>query len=84
MKREKVLRQYDKKGYKYVFLYDGHSNRKCMFVHRLVAMAFLKNPDNLPQINHKDEDTSNNRVDNLEWCTSEYNSNYGNHKEKAQ
>lgn len=47
------------------------------FVHRLVAMHFLPNPDCLPQINHKDECKTNNRVDNLEWCTSSYNMNYG-------
>jgi hypothetical protein len=83
-KREKALRQYDKNGYKYVFLYDGHSKRKCMFVHRLVAIAFLENPDNLPQINHKDEDTSNNCVSNLEWCSAEYNCNYGHHNENLK
>jgi hypothetical protein len=42
-------------------------------VHRLVAKAFLPNPDNLPFVNHKDNNPCNNNVDNLEWCTREYN-----------
>ena len=46
-------------------------------LHREVAKAFIPNPDNLPEINHKDEDITNNCVDNLEWCTSKYNANYG-------
>ena len=46
-------------------------------VHRLVAQAFIPNPDNLPEVNHKNEDKSNNTVDNLEWCDHKYNNNYG-------
>lgn len=55
---------------------DGKS--KIQFVHRLVACAFIPNPNNYPIINHKDENPSNNCVENLEWCTHKHNMNYGN------
>ncbi len=55
---------------------------KFFLVHRLVAIVFIPNPNNLPQVNHKDEDPSNNCVGNLEWCDQKYNSNYGTSKER--
>lgn len=54
---------------------DG--KRVIKLIHRLVAEAFMPNHDNLPEVNHKDENPQNNNVENLEWCTSKYNANYG-------
>lgn len=51
--------------------------RKRMNIHRLVALTFIPNPNNLPQVNHKDENKLNNDVSNLEWCTNQYNMTYG-------
>lgn len=51
-------------------------------IHRLVAQAFIPNSESYPFINHKDEDKTNNCADNLEWCTTKYNNNYGTHNKK--
>lgn len=69
-------------GYLFVCLCKN-GKQKMYSVHRLVASAFIDNPDNLPQVNHKDECKTNNCVENLEYCTAEYNCNYGTHNQKA-
>lgn len=63
-------------GYLQVILYkDG--KMKHYKIHRLVAEAYIPNPENLPEINHKDENKTNNCLQNLEWCDHKYNINYG-------
>ena len=83
----RIMKPYkDSKGYLQIDLQlDGRKreNRKHLAVHRLVAMAFIPNPYNLSQVNHKDEDKTNNCVDNLEWCTNDYNAHYGTHIERV-
>lgn len=70
-------------GYKSVSIYyDGVRKRRT--IHRLVGEAFLPNPDNLPVINHKDQNPSNNNVDNLEWCTVQYNCTYADAVERRK
>ena len=54
-----------------------NKSRKFFKIHRLVALAFIPNPDKLPEINHIDENKANNHVTNLEWCDRKYNINYG-------
>ena len=81
--KEKILKPCkEKNGYLRVNLWVNGKN-KHYTVHRLVANAFIPNPDKLPQINHKDEDKTNNNISNLEWCTPEYNINYGNRTKKV-
>ena len=76
-KKEKI-RKVRKNNFGYLHL-TLHKNRiaKDYLIHRLVATAWIPNPNNLPEINHKDECKTNNTVENLEWCDATYNNNYG-------
>ena len=75
----KLQKQYNKHRNNYLQIMVTLRNQKhvqrCL-VARLVAKAFISNPNNLPQVNHKDEDSTNNHVNNLEWCTNQYNVTY--------
>lgn len=73
---------YDRDGYIRLRMIDKNNKSRYPRIHRLVAKAFLPNPNNLPQVNHKDENKENNCVNNLEWCTIEYNNNYGTRNER--
>lgn len=73
----------DQKGYLRVTFYENGKNNTRK-VHRLVAEAFIANHDNLPQVNHKNEDKIDNSVGNLEWCTNSYNRYYGTATERTQ
>lgn len=77
-----ILRSNGKSEYKRVCLFKD-KNMKSFAIHRLVAEAFIPNPNNLPQVNHIDHNKYNNRVDNLEWCNAKYNANHGDTKYKA-
>ena len=70
-------------GYQIVtLLTDNEKCYKNFYVHRLVAIAFIPNPNNFYCVNHKDENKKNNNVNNLEWCDYKYNNNYGTRNEK--
>lgn len=81
LKRNIVMKPKINKGYFRVDL-SKMGIQRTFSIHRLVAEAFIPNPDNLPQVNHKDEDPSNNCVENLEWCDCTYNNNYGSRRER--
>ena len=81
-KTKELKQDTNRYGYKMVRLCKN-GNMKAFSVHRLAAIAFIPNPSDYPQVNHKDENKSNNNVDNLEWCTNEYNHNYGTRNKRA-
>ena len=68
-------------GYLHVGLYRN-GKMKNKLIHRLVLDAFVENPNNLPEVNHKDENKTNNDLSNLEWCSGRYNVNYGTRNER--
>lgn len=81
--KEKILKiQLNKDGYSKITLGNGQ-DKKTFLVHRLVAIHFVQNPLNLPEVNHKDVDIKNNQANNLEWCDRIYNANYDNAHSKS-
>lgn len=81
--RKELKPQVTKRGYFRVRLYKNGS-WKGFRLHRVIAAAFIPNEENLPEINHIDEDPSNNAVSNLEWCTRKYNCDYGTRVERQR
>lgn len=81
LKRNRILRPNKSGEYDYVILYMNGKG-KIKKIHRLVAESYIDNPNKLECVNHKDENKRNNVVSNLEWCTKQYNCNYGKRNEK--
>lgn len=80
-KRNKFLKPYNTGKYLVVELFKNGVGKQFK-VHRLVAQAYLQNPNNLPYVNHKDEVKTHNWINNLEWCDAKYNANYGTIKQR--
>lgn len=81
--RVEVLKSIEEQqGYLQIHLVKN-KKRATFKIHRLVAETFIQNPERKPQVNHKDEDKTNNRVENLEWCCCNYNINYGTRTNRA-
>ena len=85
-KKGKVLKQRLMGGHhKEYWVIDLHNNKKVRthYVHKLIAEMFIPNPYNLPCVNHKDENKTNNKIENLEWCTVAYNNQYNGLRKRA-
>lgn len=85
LKTGRVLKnRINTKGYRFITLCKGDGKPKQIGVHRLVAQAFIPNPLNLPQINHIDENKTNNNVENLEWVTASQNQRHSAHQQSCK
>lgn len=73
---KELVGEVDKDGYRKLIFNLKEKGKKRIFVHRIVALAFLSNEDNLPVVNHKDGNKANNSVENLEWCTVQHNNSH--------
>ena len=84
-KTKKFLKsRFDKDGYVRISMKNDEGKLKTRFIHRLVAEAYIPNPEGLATVNHKDENKQNNRVDNLEWLSQEDNIRYGTGSERSR
>lgn len=84
LRKNRILKHHMITGGYFVVQLSKKGKSRNWLVHRLVAEAFIDNPNKLPEINHKDENKANNAVSNLEWCTHEYNMNYNNLGKRAK
>lgn len=84
--RKQILRgKVDRYGYTVITMSSGDRLKpQSVTLHRIVAAAFVPNPDNLPAVNHKDENKRNNCASNLEWCDNLYNTRYGTGQKRSQ
>lgn len=77
VRKGRILKEkHNNRGY-CIYCLKGVGKAKYILAHRLVAMHFIENKNNYPQVNHIDQNNKNNRVDNLEWCTNRYNAHFG-------
>lgn len=84
-RQNKFMKPYGGKGdYKMIGLWTHDKKQVFDYIHRIVAKAYVPNPNNYPEVNHKDEVKDHNWAENLEWCTRDYNLSYGTRLERAK